>query len=454
MVKKIFIPSGKFMISERKNEIMSAHLGTCVGVTLCDREANIGGLIHLLLPEPTGAGFMGKLEGYAITGMPVFIRNLCEKGASLARLEATIAGGALVGPISKIDIELDIGGRTVEIVEKILQKEAIPILNKETGGFFTCSLNLDLHNWKSRIEPIIMPSTIEESDFKKPEPEELNKAIEKVGPIPQIVLKIIRMVRDETCSMQDIAKEVRQDQVISAKIISLCNSAFFSKKMKVDSIDRALVLLGEKQLIHLIISAAFEDFFTKNGQGYSLCKGGLFNHALATAILSEQLADFNDAISSDIAFTAGLLHDIGKVVLDQYMEKAYPLFYRRTQTNDDSLFIVEQETFGITHDEVGRRLAEKWSLPESLIDVIENHHNPEQSAVNPDLVNLVYLADVIMSRFMAGQELERLDTKRLPSRIKRLGLKKNKFTQIIENMSWQIFNLPYNQTEMSSLSAN
>jgi chemotaxis receptor (MCP) glutamine deamidase CheD len=116
------VPTGSFVISNRKNEIIDAYLGTCVGVTLCDRQANVGGLIHLLLPEPMGSEYMGKRENYALTGLPVFLQALCKEGASLERLEASVAGGALVGPLSETDTDLDIGGRTVEIIKDLLHK--------------------------------------------------------------------------------------------------------------------------------------------------------------------------------------------------------------------------------------------------------------------------------------------------------------------------------------------
>ena len=146
-------------------QILNAYLGTCVGVTLNDRKANVGGLIHLLLPEPTGGNTFGKPENYALTGLPIFLRTLCNEGAELERLEATIAGGALVGPLSDMDLDLDIGGRTAEIVETMLNQENIPIRNRETGGFFSCQLNLDLKTWFSYIEPIPAPQNGNDIEF-------------------------------------------------------------------------------------------------------------------------------------------------------------------------------------------------------------------------------------------------------------------------------------------------
>jgi len=434
------VPSGSYVVSNRKREILEAFLGTCVGVSLRDNHANVAGLIHLLLPEPTSLNKPERPENYASTGLPLFIQALCDAGASKKRLEAFVAGGALIGPLIERDLILDIGGRTTETVERILQREGIPVSKSETGGYFSCRLSLNLYTLESKLEPLGEPASFSEAkDFKRPTPKQLTGVIESLRPIPQIALKIIRMLRDDNYDIQDIAKEIRQDQVISAKVIRLCNSPFFGAKTTLESIDKALVLLGEKQLLRLVISASMESFFTKNAQGYSLCKGGLHQHALGTAMIAEKLCDFTGNASSDNAYTAGLLHDIGKVVLDQYIAAAYPLFYRRTQEDGINLIEMEHEIFGLTHTEAGSQLAQNWDLPASLTDTIRYHHHPEKATVNPELTHLVYLADLLMSRFLVGYELERLNTNKLASRLKKVGLSLEQFSLIVDGIPHQLF---------------
>jgi putative nucleotidyltransferase with HDIG domain len=440
---RIPVASGSYVISKGGKKLLDAHLGTCVGVTLSSRNSNIGGLIHILLPEPYSGDPFGNPENYASTGLPLFINEMrTKKGNNGDELVATVAGGALVGPISDLDLNLDIGGRTVEIVERILGEEKIPIQKSETGGYFSCQISLDLSSWESRIEPL--NSELEESseeNFIQPTDEQLEVAIANVTPIPQIVLKVLRMLQSDVYNMVHLAKEIKQDQIISAKILRLCNSAFFSQNMEVDSIDRALVVLGEKRLLQLVVSASMENFFSNKMGGYSLCKGGLFKHSVGTAMICEKLAGFSKILPKDLAYTAGLLHDIGKVALDQYMNLAYPMFYRRVQENTENLINVEKELFGLNHTEVGGRLAEKWDLPERLKEVIEYHHNPEKARVDPELTHLVYVADLIMSRFVVGQELERLNTNSLGARLEKIGVKSEQFQVLIENIAEIIHNL-------------
>jgi len=442
------VSSGSYVISKKKNEVLNAYLGTCVGVAICDRHNGIGGLIHLLLAEPTAAGnTLGRPENYALTGLPMFISELYKNGATKEHLKATVAGGALVGPVSRMDINLDIGGRTTDVVERMLKEEGIPIINRETGGYFSCCLSLNLSNWESSIDLINMPDKSPEINFIKPTKMQLERAMANVRPIPQIVLKIIRMIQDDNYGMMDLAKEVRQEQVITAKVIRLCNTAFFGQKIKVDSIDRALSVLGEKRLLQLVISASTEDYFPKESGGYSLCKGGLFNHAVGTAMICEKLAAITGLISGDIAYTAGLLHDIGKVALDQYLGLAYPLFYRKLQIGDESLINVESDIFGVTHTEIGGLLAEQWSMPEQLAEVIKYHHNPEKASLCPELTHIVYLADLILSRFMVGNELDRLNTDDFTARLNKIGLTPEQFPAILEQLSGVLFNLSLSEKE-------
>ena len=435
LLKRTPVPSGNFVISNRKKEVLDAYLGTCVGITLVDKEKNLGGLMHILLPEPSGMTAIGRMENYAKTGLPIFINALRSELGEKGNFIATIAGGALVGPVSDLDLNLDIGGRTAEIVDNILKSEGIPVVKSETGGHFCCCLSLNLSNWESYIKPISVPEEGSIDSMETPSMEQIESAISKIKPIPQIALKLLRMVRDDYYNMDDLGAEIKQDQIISAKIIRLCNSAYFKKSSNIDSIERALVVIGEKRLLQLVISASMEGYFNSDVGGYSLCKGGLFKHAVGTALICEKLASCNDKIRSDIAYTAGLLHDIGKIALDQFMDKAYPLFYRRTQENNETLVNVEKEVFGMNHTQVGGKLAEMWGLPERLIDVIKYHHKPEEAEHDNDLIHLVYFADLLMSRFIVGQELERIDTDAFHSRLDKVGIKAEQLSEVIEEIS-------------------
>lgn len=431
-MRRYHVAAGSFYAGNADSLILHAYLGTCIGVALYDAEAGIGGLIHLLLPEPISQGETIHPGKYASTGFPIFLKALYDAGASPGKLKACIAGGALVGPLKNYDLELDIGGRTVEHVMQFITDEKIQIEKSETGGFFTCCLSVNMQTWNCCIEPIGIDRLKANINFKIPKAKEIRRAIRNLKPIPQVALKILRMLNENLYEIDALTEEIRKDQVISARTLQLCNSAIFSNRKKIETLEHAVVMLGQRLLLKFVISASLNNFFSQCGMGYSLCKGGIYHHAVSTAIIAEKLADLTGKVSPSLAYTAGLLHDIGKVVLDQYIYADFPLFYRQLNEESKSLIEVEKKVLGIDHTEVGGELAHSWSLPESLIETVTYHHKPENTVQNTELVHIVYLADLLMSRFNTGFELERLNTEALASRLEAIGFSIARFADIVD----------------------
>jgi putative nucleotidyltransferase with HDIG domain len=433
------VAAGSFYVCQSKPLILQSFLGTCVGVALFDEEAQVGGLIHLLLPEPVSRTGATQPEKYASTGFPLFLEAICNQGGSKNRLKAFIAGGALVGPVKDTDLNLDIGGRTAETVLQYLKAEKIRVEKSETGGFFTCSMNLNMQTGQCSIEPAPLDMDSTTGEIHLASAGEIDQAMENIQPIPQVALKILRLIDNEEYEVKTLAEEIRKDQVISARTIKLCNSVAFAGSSKVESLDQALVLIGIRLLVKLVISVSVNELFGHSDLGYSLCKGGLYHHAVGTAIIAEKLADYTGSAEPGLAYTAGLLHDIGKVVLDQSIVSAYPLFYRKLFEEEENFSDAENEILGLDHAQVGNKLARKWLFPESLCDIIRNHHRPEKATRYLELAHVVYLADLLMSRFHSGLELERLDTETLASRMATIGLSIDKFADIVDLIPIGVF---------------
>jgi len=419
--------------------MLNACLGTCVGVAVFDTEAEVGGLIHLLLPEPISLESTFQPEKYASNGLPLFLETLYAAGASQNNLRAWIAGGALVGPVMQRDLDLDIGGRTTEVVRNILDGQGIAIDHVETGGFFACTLSLDMQTWACTISPIGIERSLQTRKIDSLTEKETLMAIDGVQPIPQVALKIFRLMSEDEFDVTQVAEEVRQDQVISALTLKICNSALFARKQRIDSLDHALVYLGRDLFLKLVITAAISDLYESSQAGYSLCKGGLFHHAVGTATIAEKVAAVTGLVEPALAYTGGLLHDIGKVVLDQYVATAFPLFYRQTRDQGTSFMATEKEIFGMTHCETGLRLAQNWSFPDSLITVISHHHYPETATEYSQLTHIVYLADLLMSRFHTGLEIERINTEDLANRLAAIHLPAERFQEIVDLIPSSVF---------------
>ncbi len=439
-LRREHVPSGNFRAKKTTQIILQAFLGTCVGVALYDTIAQVGGIIHILLPEPPSTMVPEYPEKYASTGLPLFLDKLKKMGADVKNLKATVAGGALVGPVTYQDINLDIGGRSTEIVISILEKEKIEILETETGGFFTCTLELNMKTGTSAIKPAWHGKDCTDLNYSIPSKDEITEIIKKLQPIPQTALKILRMVQSEEYEIKAIADELSVDQVLSARTLRLCNSAMFSGRIEIETLNDAVILLGESILVQSIITAAVKSYYNQTGQtGYSLCKGGLFFHALGCAMTAEKIADTTKQVSPHKAYAAGLLHDIGKVVLDQYIAGVYPMFFRGINRDGSHSIDMEKQFFGATHCDTGAFLARKWNFPNSLIEVILFHHNPDKSMKHKKMVSIVYLADLLMSIFNTRLELENINAEHITTALNTIGLTMDELPGIIDSIPLKAF---------------
>lgn len=426
------VPSGSFYSGRTQPAVLQAFLGSCVGVTIYDKVAQVGGMAHFLLPKPISESEFINPDKYASTGLPVFLDQLRELGATNQNMEATIAGGAMVGSISELDMSLNIGGRTAEVVKSILSDEGIQISFAETGGLIACRLDLDLETGKASAQPTLSGPDRSMLDFIKPDPGEIDTTLKNVKPIPQVALKILRMINEGEYDIKKLSAEIKKDQVISAKTLQLCNTAFFNRRGSIDSLEDAILILGQDIIIKSVISVCVRQFFVQPKSSYSLCQGDLYHHALGTAIICERLAARTGIAQPSSAYTAGLLHDIGMVVIDQHMPPESSLFYKKMREQKSGIISAERKLLGIDHCEAGARLAKSWELPETIECCISYHHLPERSDNRCPIVHLVHIADFLMARFYTGMEIELIDVKHLKNRLNSIGLSPGEFIELVD----------------------
>lgn len=354
-----------------------------------------------------------------------------DAGAKPDKLCAWVAGGALVSPVQEDDLAFNIGGRTTEGVMAFLASKHINNIKSETGGFFSCTLNLNMRTWECDIEPTGFELNTVRAHPRLSTKEEIINSMDTLQPIPQVALKILRLINEDNYDVTVLTEEMRKDQILSALTIKLCNSVYVSSLKKIESMDHALVYLGQKKLVKFVLSATIKSFFDQAGMGYSLCKGGIYHHAVGTALIAEEIARTTKKAEPALAYTGGLLHDIGKVVLDQHIQAGSPLFYRQLSEEGKDSSEVEKTVFGLDHQEVGTILAGQWSFPTSLIEVVKHHHQPENALQYTNLVHIIYLADLLMSRFNVALEVERMETTALAERLKTLGFSIDAFSDIV-----------------------
>lgn len=224
---------------------------------------------------------------------------------------------------------------------------------------------------------------------------EVVQKVDELPALPNITYKVIQMTGDPKTSINQLAETIGGDQVLTAKVLRLANSAYYGYARTINTIREAVVILGFDRLRNLVMAASVANVIDSELSGYFLPKGELWKHSMSTAVLARNLAQKTRTILPDQAFTAGLLHDIGKVVLDIYMQDLFKKVMNAVLNENIPFMDAEREILGFDHAEVGSRVAEKWNLPPELIEAIAFHHNPNRATNNIKLVCLVHAADAI-----------------------------------------------------------
>lgn len=213
------------------------------------------------------------------------------------------------------------------------------------------------------------------------------KLIKNLPTLPDILHKISRMVESKQYSANDIARVISQDQVLTAKVLKLANSAFFGFSRSINSVDQALVLLGFQVVKGLILTSSVFDIVQRR---YT----DLWKHSLAVATISGILAQRVGMKAPEESNLAGLLHDLGKVVMAVGMVEELDRIMDLCETGKTGIE-AEKEIMGFTHMEAGTWLAEAWKLPVELTDPITFHHDPAAAGERPMETSIVHLADIL-----------------------------------------------------------
>lgn len=217
--------------------------------------------------------------------------------------------------------------------------------------------------------------------------------VDELPALPHVTYRVLTLTSDPRTSITELADTITKDQVLTAKVLRMANSVYYGYARRIFSISEALVILGFSTVRNLVLAASVYNVMDQEFPGYILPKGDLWNHSMTTALLARLLAKKVRFEMNDKAFTAGLLHDIGKIILNIYMKESFAVVLDTVNTGNVPFSEAEQKILGFDHAVVGAKVAEKWNLPEELVEAIANHHTPAQSKLNPKLTSIIHIAD-------------------------------------------------------------
>jgi len=253
---------------------------------------------------------------------------------------------------------------------------------------------------------------------------ELNLILDDVKSFPSMpaaALKLLTLLKDENTSNTQIEQILRYEPGLTANILKLTNSAFFGLPKQIGSIRQAILMIGWKKLIQIVLASCVSAIIDKPVQGYDLSPGDLWRHSIAVSVASETLVKELKLSVSEEVFTAALLHDVGKMVLGRYVKEDIALIDGE-ELQDVPFEQVERSIFGIDHAEIGANILKRWSFPSSMISAVRWHHDPDGAPQTSHLIDVVHVADVLCLMSGIGVGREGLQYRPSPTACERIGL--------------------------------
>lgn len=258
--------------------------------------------------------------------------------------------------------------------------------------------------------------------------DEIVSRISSFPTIPLMVNRLLRMLDDSDTSFSRIADVIKYDPALTANVLKAANSSYLGFSGKVSSITEATVRLGTKWMYKIAISSLIESHLRRPAAGYDITSEQLWKHSMAAALIAENLSkklkikDYAYASWDWMNFTAALLHDMGKIILGNFISDRFDEILRTAEEEKIPFEAAEKRILGIDHAEVGALIAENWSFPAEMADCIRWHHNPDGAGEATPSMDVVHIADAISMMHGFGVGKDGLQYHPSTNSIKRLGI--------------------------------
>jgi putative nucleotidyltransferase with HDIG domain len=213
--------------------------------------------------------------------------------------------------------------------------------------------------------------------------------IDSLPTIPSLVPSILEIADDPSKGAEDIVKLLINDQKVTANCMRLCNSAYFSRKHKVNNLKDASIAIGIKNLLKIVLTCASSQVMDTSKLGYGFRPNELWKHSVTTAIISQLVIKLVHKSKDYTLFASGLMHDVGKIILDKELEKKSDKVIE-LQLSGLSMIDIERELTGTTHPAIGAALLTAWSFPESIVSAAAEHHRAvfDGSNIIPSIIRV------------------------------------------------------------------
>ncbi|MDH5472494.1 MAG: HDOD domain-containing protein [Gammaproteobacteria bacterium] len=270
-------------------------------------------------------------------------------------------------------------------------------------------------------------------------PEDLVKGVIKLISLPEIFIRVNQVMEDPNHNAKQLGDVISHDPSLTARILRIVNSSYYALVVKIEIVSRAISIIGEDDLRNLVLATSAVDSFKRIPN--ELVDIDLFwRHSVHTGIIARLISKQCNILHGERLFVAGLLHDIGKLILYFEEPDLSQKVLLRAAESDGVTYRAEKEIIGFTHADVGAALIKAWQLSDTLNDTISFHHEPLLAKKHPLETAIVHIANCIVNALEPGMEVDEylLDDypEFEPETLKITGFKLNKLPQIMDK-AWE-----------------
>lgn len=243
--------------------------------------------------------------------------------------------------------------------------------------------------------------------------------------LPVMTHRLLKALNDPENAAAEIARIIQIDPALTANVLKAANSSYLGFRRPANSLSEATFRLGTKWIFQIAISSLIYSNLNRPAAGYDMSGEELWRHSLATALMAESLSTLLKTRDSGIIYTAALLHDMGKIVMGEFVADCFKDIQRVISEKNISFELAEEEILGISHTEIGAMLAASWHFPTLIIDCIRWHHDPDSCSHHEPAIDIVHIADGTCLMEGIGLGRDDLQYRLSENAVTRLGLSSN-----------------------------
>ncbi|WP_172597688.1 HDOD domain-containing protein [Sulfuriflexus mobilis] len=270
----------------------------------------------------------------------------------------------------------------------------------------------------------------------RPDPKQVIASITKIASLPDVCIKFSAALRDPKTSNRELEEVLSEDVAMAARVLRIANSAMYSFPSRVDTVSQAATVIGYKQLNDIVLACSIINMFKGLPQDV-VDMESFWRHSISCAVAARIIASHRRVANIEQYFTAGLLHDIGRLVIFVELPHRATEILSKSKRTNAPMYKLEQEVLGFDHAKLGGILLKSWKLPKRLVDSVAYHHAPARTHDYMVESSVIHVADIICHALKYGESGERFVPDLSESAWESLGLSIDVVSPVLDQVKIQ-----------------